>query len=150
MKTLIILIALALVGWGIYAMVEKNPDMISDQSSETAAGGSDNGVLPNVDTSGSVNVSTGTVKEFVVKGANFSFSPSTMTVNKGDRVRIVFENSGGMHDWVIDEFSARTKVIQSGQIETIEFTADKSGTFEYYCSVGTHRQMGMKGTLTVK
>lgn len=89
------------------------------------------------------------VKSFTVTGKPFSFTPSTMTVNKGDTVKITFVNEAGTHDWVIDEFNARTKVLQGGQTETIEFVADKSGSFEYYCSVGTHRQMGMKGTLIV-
>lgn len=92
----------------------------------------------------------GAVKEFTVTGKNFAFAPAAMTVNKGDRVRITFVNDSGTHDLVIDEFNARTKVIQGGAKETIEFIADKTGSFEYYCSVGQHRQMGMKGTLTVK
>jgi plastocyanin len=28
--------------------------------------------------------------------------------------------------------------------------ADKKGTFEYYCSVGQHRALGMKGKLVVE
>lgn len=90
------------------------------------------------------------VKYFTVTGSSFAFAPSTLTVNKGDTVKIHFVNSGGMHDFVIDEFNARTSKLQSGQSEDITFVADKAGTFEYYCSVGTHRQMGMKGTITVK
>ncbi len=90
------------------------------------------------------------VKEFVVSGDNFTFSPSSIRVNKGDTVRIVFQSQVGMHDLVIDEFDVRTAFLQAGKSETIEFTVDKSGTFEYYCSVGTHRQMGMVGTLIVE
>ena len=65
-------------------------------------------------------------------------------------MRIVFKNNKGTHDWVIDEFNARTKTIQSDQTDTIEFIADKLGTFEYYCSVSNHRQMGMVGQLIVE
>ncbi len=32
----------------------------------------------------------------------------------------------------------------------VEFTADKKGTFEYYCSVGEHRVNGMKGKFIVE
>jgi uncharacterized cupredoxin-like copper-binding protein len=32
----------------------------------------------------------------------------------------------------------------------VQFVADKTGTFEFYCSVGNHRQMGMVGTLVVQ
>jgi len=50
----------------------------------------------------------------------------------------------------MNEFNARTKQIKAGETETIEFIADKVGSFEYYCSVGQHRQMGMVGTLVVE
>lgn len=90
------------------------------------------------------------VKEFTVVGSNFMFDPATITVNRGDKVKITFKNSGGMHDWRIDEFGVATKKIKTGEEEVLEFTADKVGTFEYYCSVGEHRMKGMKGTLTVK
>ncbi|MEK7138258.1 MAG: cupredoxin domain-containing protein [Patescibacteria group bacterium] len=90
------------------------------------------------------------VKTFTVVGRPFSFTPSEITVNKGDTVKIIFQNSSGNHDWRLDEFNARTNVISGGESETIQFVADKMGTFEYYCSVGTHRLMGMKGTLVVK
>jgi plastocyanin len=92
----------------------------------------------------------GEVKTFTVEGKNFSFSPATINVNKGDTVKIIFKNTGGFHDFVIDELNAKTKVISDGQSETIEFVASKSGSFEYYCSVCEHRKMGMKGTLVVK
>jgi len=92
---------------------------------------------------------TQAVKEFTVVGKNFSFAPSTLTVKKGDKVKITFSNTGGFHDFVIDEYNVRSKQGQSPFTDVLEFTANKAGSFEYYCSVGTHRQMGMKGTLTV-
>ena len=73
-----------------------------------------------------------------------------MSVSKGDKVKIIFKNTGGFHDFTIDEFGVRTKRINGGEEDTIEFVADKSGTFEYYCSVGDHRTLGMRGTLTVR
>lgn len=120
------------------------PTVIGTSSPTSSAG--DTGA--NTSTEGSVQAPS--VKEFTVTGQNFSFSPASMTVKKGDTVKITFKNSGGMHDWKIDEFSAGTKVLQVGQQETIQFVADKAGTFEYYCSVGQHRAMGMKGSLIVQ
>lgn len=90
------------------------------------------------------------VKTFTVTGKSFSFSVSQITVNKGDTVKIIFQNTEGNHDWVVDEFNAHTKVISAGQSDTIQFIADKTGTFQYYCSVGAHRQLGMVGNLIVK
>ncbi len=90
------------------------------------------------------------VKEFTVTGSNFSFSPNAIKVKKGDKVKITFKNAGGFHDLKIDEFGVATSKIQDGTQETVEFTVDKTGAFEYYCSVESHRQMGMKGTLIVE
>lgn len=101
-------------------------------------------------TAASTGSTSSTTKEFTVEGGNFYFTPKTLTVNKGDTVTITFKNSGGIHDFKIDEFNVATARINGGQSATVIFVADKSGTFEYYCSVGTHRQMGMVGTLTVK
>ncbi len=91
-----------------------------------------------------------TVREFAVTGNNFAFSETSLTVKKGDTVRIVFTNAEGFHDWKIDEFNAATQKLSAGASETIEFVADTAGSFEYYCSVGSHRAMGMKGTLVVE
>lgn len=90
------------------------------------------------------------VKSFTVTGANFQFSPAEMRVQQGDTVRVTFVNSAGVHDWKLDEFNAATQVLQAGQQETVEFVADQAGEFEYYCSVGNHRQMGMVGKLIVE
>lgn len=93
----------------------------------------------------------GGVKEFTVVGDNFAFDVKEMKVKKGDTVRIVFQNKEGLHDWVLDEFEgAKTKQLKEGEEETIEFVADKTGTFEYYCSVMQHRKMGMVGKLIVE
>lgn len=90
------------------------------------------------------------VKTFSVEGKNFSFTPSVIKVKKGDKVVINFKNTQGFHDLVIDEFKVATKQIKTDEQDSISFIADKTGSFEYYCSVGTHRQMGMKGTLVVE
>jgi plastocyanin len=97
-----------------------------------------------------VGLSTAPVKQFTVSGQNFSFSPSLIKVKKGDRVKITFQNTSGFHDFKIDEFGVATKQAQAPATEVLEFTASKAGSFEYYCSVGSHRSMGMKGTLIVE
>jgi plastocyanin len=90
------------------------------------------------------------VKTFEITGKNFEFSLKEIRVKKGDKVKIVFNDEQGFHDWVLDEFNARTPQLQSPNTASVEFVADKTGTFEYYCSVGQHRQMGMKGNLVVE
>lgn len=85
-----------------------------------------------------------------VEAGSFYFKPTEIKVKKGDKVKIVLINKDGFHDWVIDEFNAKTAQVKAGEATEVEFVADKVGTFEYYCSVGNHRQMGMKGNLIVE
>lgn len=93
---------------------------------------------------------TNEIKTFNVDGVNFAFSTKEIRVKKGDTVTINFTSNGGLHDWTVNEFSARTERVNSGASSSVTFVADKAGTFEYYCSVGTHRQLGMVGSLIVE
>lgn len=98
---------------------------------------------------GETESATGEVVEITIRNQGFRFVPNSITVNQGDTVRLTFENTGGTHNWTVDEF-AGTQVLNEGESETIEFVADQVGEFEYYCSVGNHRQLGMVGTLIVQ
>lgn len=86
---------------------------------------------------------------FHMNSGSFFFVPNMIKVKKGDKVKIVYKNVGGMHNFVLDEFGVRIDPIKTDAEQTIEFAADKVGSFEYYCSVGKHRQMGQKGQLVV-
>lgn len=90
------------------------------------------------------------IKSFTIKGLDFSFNVKEIKVKMGDTVKLTFQNTEGFHDWRVDEFNAFTKQIGIGKEDTITFIADKVGTFEYYCSVGQHRAMGMVGKLIVE
>lgn len=89
-------------------------------------------------------------KKFTIMSANFSFSPNLIKVKKGDKVMITLSNKEGFHDLKIDEFAVTTQKLKDVATETVEFVADKKGSFEYYCSVGTHRVQGMVGKLIVE
>jgi plastocyanin len=89
-------------------------------------------------------------KIVVIDSQNFSFSEKEIRVKEGQTVQITLNDKDGFHDLVIDEFGVKTKRLNAGESDTITFVADKKGTFEYYCSVGNHRAMGMKGTLIVE
>lgn len=148
MKKIIILIVIVLVIGFFWFKGDKtpNPDTTGDSLPSPTATNPDQMEEGTITTPAAPNV-----KSFIVVGSNFSFSLKTIEVNQGDTVKITFQNADGFHDWKLDEFTgATTKQLKAGESETIEFVADKAGAFEYYCSVGNHRAMGMKGTLTVK
>jgi plastocyanin len=90
------------------------------------------------------------VREFTIDSFGFGYSQEEIRVNEGDTVTINLTNSGGYHDWVVDEFDAATEKINGGGETSVTFVADETGTFEYYCSVGNHREQGMVGTLIVE
>ena len=89
-------------------------------------------------------------KEFTVTGLNYSFDLKEIKVKEGDTVKVTFKNTEGFHDFRVDEFNAASKQIPAGSEDVITFVANKKGTFEYYCSVGQHRKMGMVGKLIVE
>lgn len=107
--------------------------------------------VPSVSSGASVNgATTGTAKNFTVSGGEFAFSPNTLSVNKGDTVNVTFTNTGAFpHNFTIAEFNVKSKTISPGETDTVTFTADQAGTFTYFCSVPTHKDKGMVGTLTV-
>jgi plastocyanin len=96
------------------------------------------------------NMEAGTVKEFTVTAENFAFSQNEIRVKKGDTVKINFTSTDGFHDWVVDEFDAATERVNTGGTTSVEFVASETGEFSYYCSVGSHRQLGMEGMLIVE
>lgn len=85
-----------------------------------------------------------------VEGGNFYFKPNEIRVKAGTPVKLTFKNAQGFHNFVIEELDVKSKQITAGNSEVIEFTPTKKGSYEFYCSVGQHRQMGMKGTLIVE
>ncbi|MBI2630535.1 cupredoxin domain-containing protein [Candidatus Pacearchaeota archaeon] len=98
------------------------------------------------------DISNTPVKEFVIESfydnTGIWFSLKEISVNKGDNVRIKITNIKGTHDFVIDEYGIK-KMTPLNEEVIIEFTADKTGEFIYYCSIPGHRQKGQWGTLKV-
>lgn len=89
------------------------------------------------------------VKTVEMEAGAFYYKPNMLTVKKGEKVKIMFTAIDMMHDFVIDELQVKMPVVKSGNTGSVEFTADKVGTFEYYCSVGKHRANGQVGKLIV-
>ncbi|HEX6976777.1 MAG TPA: cupredoxin domain-containing protein [Patescibacteria group bacterium] len=153
-KTLYIVIAIViivLVGGGLILVngMSSNSNTTTTETNPTALNSDLPTATPN-STVQPVATTQGTSQTFTVEGGDFFFKPNEIRVKKGDTVKIIFNNSNGVHDFVIDEFNVRTKTIPDGESDTIEFVADKAGSFEYYCSVSNHRRLGMKGTLIVE
>ena len=95
--------------------------------------------------------SSATMQEVSVSGTEFAFTPSTITVKKGQEVKLTFKNNGQYpHNFTVSELGVATNTVEPGGETTITFTPDKTGSFTYVCTVPGHADRGMKGTLTVE
>jgi len=109
----------------------------STTSSTPAAGGGGGGSTVNVEANPS---------------GNLAYTQTSLTANAGSDT-IDFNNPASLpHNVTIEDSSGKTV----GATDTItgsktSTTVDlKAGTYAYFCSVDSHRQAGMEGTLTVK
>ncbi|SRR3989344_5270615 len=90
------------------------------------------------------------VQTINIEAGSFYYNPKEVKVKKGQTVQVILSAKDMMHDFNIDELAVDGEVIKAGETTTINFVADKVGTFEYYCSVGQHRKMGQIGKLIVE
>jgi len=170
--TIVVIIIIIIGGWLMFQKIVTNKGIVIIPKNESASNeiktnetnleekansevSSNMPIIGNIETETVVENKTedkviNTTKEFTVTGTNYKFEPSMMSVNVGDTVKITFKDINGFHDFVIDEFNVATKKLNTGNEQTVTFTADKAGSFQYYCSVGSHRSMGMQGVLVVK
>ena len=146
-----VLVVLALVALGYFITKGKGTQSQNIQTEDQQTVQQDSMSQPNsaIEEQSSAEAMTATTPTITIEGGAFYFKPNQIKVKKGDKVAIEFKNSDGNHDFTIDEFNVKTKTISSGETAKVEFTASKTGSFEFYCSIGNHRQMGMKGTLLV-
>lgn len=127
---------------------------VPEEQSEDAQGTQEGAAQAVVQGSANASASLGTTaqnaKVFNITGHNFAFSQKEIRVKKGDTVTINFESTEGNHNWTIDAFHAATQTVGPGTKASVTFVADQTGTFEYYCSIGSHRSLGMTGSLIVE
>ena len=90
------------------------------------------------------------VREFTITAKKFSFTPSKIEVNRGDKVKLVVTSSDVPHGISIPEYGINQR-LEPGKPANIEFVAEKQGTFRAFCSVFCGSGHGdMQGTIVVK
>jgi len=161
----LVIILIIVVGSMFYLMNDKVEVNVSEsEGDDINLGVEESAVLeedlvdeePVVEDDVSEETITEEIKTFVITGENFKFvingkDNPDIKVNKGDKVRIEFTSTSGLHDWVVNKFNVATnQVMDTAGMTSVEFIADEVGTFEYFCSVGSHRAKGMKGNLIVE
>ena len=98
-----------------------------------------------------VNVQTETVKEFTVEADDLGLYPEDLTVNKNDKIKLIFKVRtekvyyGGL-EFRSDLFGDTGKVLP-GTEKTIEFTADKTFSYASYWPLTNNQKA--TGTINV-
>jgi cytochrome c oxidase subunit II len=79
----------------------------------------------------------------------FEYSPSEITVKKGEPVVIEVVSLDRKHGFTIPELKVRSDV-KPGEKNVVRFTPDKAGKFNFHCDLfcGSGHE-GMEGTLVV-
>lgn len=80
----------------------------------------------------------------------WEFSPSTITVKKGEKVTIELAGVSGIHGFAIADLGITTKV-EPGQTVSVTIPTDAAGTYTFFCNVPCgegHKEM--KGTLVIE
>lgn len=148
--------AIALAGWYLLnsdtASIPEENEVFEDTESmdDNEANGVDTTDTDDATSEDTEDESSDDEVVFDVTGSNFEFDTEEIRVSEGDTVTINFTSTGGMHDWVVDEFDAATEIVNEGESTSVTFVADEAGSYEFYCSVGSHRDMGMVGELIVE
>ena len=90
------------------------------------------------------------IKEFSMTAKRFTFTPSTITVNLGDTVKLHITSQDTLHGITIPDYGI-AKNLPAGSTVDIQFVADKKGTFTFQCSVFCgDGHSGMRGQLIVQ
>ena len=91
------------------------------------------------------------VKAVDVVASRFKFEPAIISLVEGDKVRLRLHSVDRTHGIEIKAFRVKALIPKTGEAVTVEFVADRAGTFDITCSeyCGTgHR--AMKGRLIVR
>jgi plastocyanin len=116
-----------------------------DSSSTTAASGGSSSTT-------SAGGSGGTIKFEADPSGKIAYTQTDVSGPAGSDT-IQFDNQASLtHDVVIED-SSGNQVAATDQISgsSTSTTADlQAGTYTFFCSVDSHREAGMEGTLTIK
>jgi heme/copper-type cytochrome/quinol oxidase subunit 2 len=88
--------------------------------------------------------------DITIVARNFRFVPDRVEVMEDDLVRLTIQSEDNAYSFVIDEYRIIRRVA-AGRATSIEFRADRTGTFRFYSNLtndGGHKTM--QGQLVVR
>jgi uncharacterized cupredoxin-like copper-binding protein len=106
-----------------------------------------------------------TAQTISVSLADYTFTPSSLTLTAGVTYHLHFTNGGTKnHNFSAPQFFAASQLaadeqakikdgavaVDSGQAVDIDITPGKAGSYAFTCTHFMHNMMGMHGTITVQ
>lgn len=89
--------------------------------------------------------------EFTLVGHSGQWGPGAIRVTQGDTVRLRLTSADVVHGFALKAYGIELDKVYPGKVTTIEFVAQKPGTFLFTCTiVCSARHRGMEGELTVE
>jgi len=89
-------------------------------------------------------------REFTLTASNYRYSPGRIEVAQGDLVKLTVKSEDVAYSLTIDAYRVSRRV-PAGGTTTIEFLADRPGTFPYYSNLTSDkRHAETKGDLVVR
>jgi len=89
-------------------------------------------------------------REITLTARNYKFSPGRIEVGKDDLVKLTVQSEDVAYSLTIDEYRVSRRVPAGGST-TLEFRADRPGTFTFYSNLtNDSRHTQMKGELVVR
>lgn len=91
----------------------------------------------------------GEAREIQVTAKKYEFNPSVIEVKQGEHIKLIVTATDHDHGFECGDLHIN-QILKKGQPTTIEFTADKAGTFpsrcSHFCGMG---HLKMKGKIVV-
>jgi heme/copper-type cytochrome/quinol oxidase subunit 2 len=89
-------------------------------------------------------------REFTLTARDYRFSPNKLEVAQDDLVKVTVRSEDVAYSLTIDEYRLSRRVAAGGAT-TIEFRADRTGTFAFYSNMtNDSRHTQMRGELIVR
>jgi cytochrome c oxidase subunit 2 len=91
-----------------------------------------------------------TRREFTLTARNYNFSPTRVEATQDDLIKLTVQSEDVAYGFTIEEYRL-SKRVPAGGTTTIEFRADRAGTFTFYSNLSNDsRHSQMRGQLVVR
>lgn len=99
-----------------------------------------------------LNICTSKV-DYTLTLNNYSFNPNFIKARPGQKLNIKLYSEYGYHNFVIEELGIHSKNISTGESTMVEviipIDAQLNKTYEFYCSIGDHKDRQMLGSIQI-